>query len=179
MTGPLPARVPARRSPGTRLAALLAAAAAALAGCIDLRPGPLVSVEGLRISKVGPDATEADLLVSVQSRIAETAPLDDFRYSFAIEGRTVFRGRWSALSAVPPDESISRTLPVVIPTDLLPPADPQRPDAERPLRWSVSGSLGWEDPQRLSRILLDLGLPNPRSDFSGRGENIGPAIPPS
>lgn len=150
-------------------AATLACAAAALPGCIDLRPGPIVSVEGVRLARVGPDAAEVDLLVLVRGRSPETVPLDDFRYSLAIDGRTVFRGRWAALAAVPPGEPMRRTLPAVIPTGLLPAAEAGEP---LPLRWTVSGSVGWEDPRRLSRILLDLGLPNPRSDFTSRGEQI-------
>lgn len=163
--------IPRDGTPGARglAAAALAFAAAIPPGCIDLRPGPLVSVEGVRLARIGPDATEVDLLVLVRSRSPETVPLDDFRYSLAIDGRTVFRGRWAALAAVPPGEPTRRTLPAVIPSELLPSAGSGEP---LPLRWTVSGSVGWEDPQRLSRILLDLGLPNPRSDFTSRGEEI-------
>jgi hypothetical protein len=155
-----------------RAAAAIAFAAIALPGCIDLRPGPLVSVEGVRLARIGPDAAEVDLLVLVRSRSPETVPLDDFRYSLVVDGRTVFRGRWAALAAVPPGEPMRRTLPAVIPTELLPAAAAGEP---LPLRWTVSGSVGWEDPRRLSRILLDLGLPNPRSDFTSRGEEISAA----
>lgn len=157
-----------------RLVPLLAAALALVAsGCGIFREGPRVEVEGLQVLRRGPDAAEGDLLISIRTPAGRTIPLDDFRYSLLVDGRTVFRGRWAALAAVPPGETIRRTLPVTIPLELLPEIGGGEAAA---LRWSASGSVGWEDPQRLARILFDLGLPNPRSDFSGRGEaaTVGP-----
>jgi hypothetical protein len=157
-----------------RLAAPLAGAALLLgaSGCEIFREGPRIEVDGLQVLRRGPDAAEGDLLISIRTPAGRTIPLDDFRYSLIVDGRTVFRGRWAALAAVPPGETIRRTLPVTIPLEALP---ERVASDEVPLRWAASGSVGWEDPQRLARILFDLGLPNPRSDFSGRGEVAGAA----
>jgi hypothetical protein len=185
-------------------AILLACAAVAVGGCSavnpSLNPGPRIAVEGLSLRSIGPDAAEGDVHVRLWVDRGEPIQLDDYQYVFRVDGRTVFSGRWAALAAAPPDDPIVRSLPVVIPLSLVPeqarqaaaseaepqavpsPAGESAPTSPRtvPLNWSVSGTLGWADPARLSKILLDLGFANPRTEFSGRGEQMRlPAAPSS
>ncbi len=185
---------PCRHAAGRAL--LLAGAVLAGGGCTAVNPSftadPRIAVEGLRLRSVGPDAAEGDVLVRLWVDRGEPIALDDYQYDFRIGGRTVFSGRWAALAAAPPEDPIVRSLPVVIPLSLLPeaartasiPAPANTPTAgtteiagdppprEVPIDWSVSGTLGWADPARLSKILFDLGFANPRTNFSGRGEAI-------
>lgn len=188
-------------------AILLAAAALAGGGCSAVNPSlssePRLAVEGLTLRSIGPDAAEGDVHVRLWVDRGEPIQLDDYQYAFRVDGRTIFSGRWAALAAAPPDGPIVRSLPVVIPLGLLPeevrrlgaaePAEPpaaeasavgaaQPPDAsarEIPFNWSVSGSVGWADAARLSKILLDLGFANPRTDFSGRGGQMRLPAPAS
>lgn len=168
-----------------RTAILLAAAVLAGGGCSAVNPSftsdPRIAVEGLSLRSIGPDAAEGDVLVRLWVDRGEPIALDDYQYAFRIGGRTVFTGRWAALAAAPPEDPIVRSLPVVIPLSLLPESarsagvatssgDP--PPRGVPLEWSVSGTLGWADAARLSKILLDLGFANPRTNFSGRGEEM-------
>lgn len=179
-----------------RCAAPFTAAALACGGCStlnpSLNPGPQIAIEGLSLRAIGPDAAEADVEVRLWVDRGDPIVLDDYQYTFRIDGRTVFTGRWAALAAAPPEDPIVRRIPVVIPLPLLPEAVRQAgaappaasgPSAagageapssprEVPLRWSVNGSVGWNDPERLARILFDLGFANPRTDFAGRGEQI-------
>ncbi|MBM4105015.1 MAG: hypothetical protein FJ257_01720 [Phycisphaerae bacterium] len=151
----------------------IALAAVLPAACDSLTPAPFVAVEDLTLRRVGPDAAEAEVRVRITDRTGATVVLDDFRYSLLVDGRTVFTGRWAALAAVPPEEPMVRTLPVVIPLSLLPATtEPPAAGSGRPFAWSITGSLGWEDPNRLAKILLDLGFPNPRTNFAGRGEQL-------
>ncbi|MGA1045744.1 MAG: hypothetical protein ACO3ZY_11155, partial [Phycisphaerales bacterium] len=65
------------------------------------------------------------------------------------------------------------------PSEAAPGGEAGPPPRTVPLNWSVSGTLGWADSARLSKILLDLGFANPRTNFSGRGEQMRlPAAPP-
>jgi hypothetical protein len=196
-------RLDAPRGNRLRSAILLAAAALAGGGCTAVNPSftadPRIAVEGLRLRSIGPDAAEGDVLVRLWVDRGEPIVLDDYQYVFRVDGRTVFSGHWAALAAAPPEDPIVRALPVVIPLSLLPEAarsaatlgaaatpsaaatepagDP--PPREVPFNWSVSGSLGWADPARLSKILFDLGFANPRTDFSGRGEQMRLPAPES
>lgn len=156
-------------------------------GCVSIKPGPVVRVEGLRLRAIGPDAAEGDLSVRIWTDRPEPVSLTDFQYSLFIAGSSAFSGRWAALAAAP-DEAIIRVLPVVIPLSMLPPGATPLPEASTaeqpepaatsvPLNWSVSGTVGWEDPERLARILFDLGFANPRTDFSGRGSRLDLAAP--
>ena len=196
----------ARPEPSDRpapFAAILLGSALAASGCSALNPSltsePRIAVEGLTLRSIGPDAAEGDVHVRLWVDRGDPIQLDDYQYVFLIEGRTVFSGRWAALAAAPPDDPIVRSLPVVIPLALVPEqarpvaATEAEPPSEAasvgesgptpprtvPLNWSVSGTLGWADSARLSKILLDLGFANPRTNFSGRGEQMRlPAAPP-
>ena len=189
-------RLDAARRTLLHRAILLAFVALAGGGCTAVNPSftadPRIAVEGLRLRSIGPDAAEGDVLVRLWVDRGEPIALDDYQYVFRVDGRTVFTGHWAALAAAPPEDPIVRSLPVVIPLSLLPEAartaplpaakatgvapvatpsgDP--PPREVPFNWSVSGTLGWADPARLSKILFDLGFANPRTDFSGRGEQM-------
>lgn len=157
----------------------LALAAAAIAGgCGVLSRSPRIDVEYLSLSSVGEQGMEADLVVRISGGGPQATILTDFEYSVFIDGRRAYRGRWAALAAAPPEESILRSLPVVIPEPMLPDAATAGDPLDLP--WSVSGTVGWEDPDRLARILLDLGFATPRANFSGRGGTIEPiAVDPS
>lgn len=158
----------------------IALAAVLPAACDSITPAPFIEVEDLTLRRVGPDAAEAEVRVRITDRSGATVVLDDFRYSFLVGGRTVFTGRWAALAAVPPEEPMVRSLPVVIPLALLPAEhEAPAPGSGRTLAWSITGSLGWEDPNRLAKILLDLGFPNPRTGFAGRGEQMIDATVPA
>ncbi len=154
------------------LAPLLLVAAG---GCGAFSQAPRIEVESLSLVKVGETDAEADLVVRISGGGPQATILTDFRYSVFLEGRRAFDGRWAALAAAPPEESIVRTLPVVIPGSMLP--EGTRPDQGVAIPWSISGSVGWEDPDRLARILLDLGFATPRSGFSGRGDAM--SAPPA
>jgi hypothetical protein len=181
-------------------AMLLGLVALAGVGCSAVNPSltsePRVAVEGLTLRSIGPDAAEGDVMVRLWVDRGEPIQLDDYQYVFRVDGRTVFSGRWAALAAAPPEDPIVRSLPVVIPLGLLseetrlavaaPPTEPAADDRPSiggtgtagtstravPFNWSVSGSVGWADAARLSKILLDLGFANPRTDFSGRGDQM-------
>lgn len=144
---------------------------AALAGCGAFSEAPRVEVDSLSIVRVDDDAVEADLTVRIRGAGADAIVLTDFRYGVFLEGRRAYAGRWAALAAAPPEEAIVRILPVVVPRDRL----PEEIAAGADVAWSVAGSVGWRDPDRFARILLDLGFATPRADFSGRGASIAAA----
>lgn len=150
---------------------LAAAAVVGLAGgCSIFSQAPRIEIESLALVGVDDAGSEADLLVRISGGGPQATILTDFRYSVFISGRRAYSGRWAALAAAPAEESILRTLPVVIPDAMLAAFDDRTDGIEVP--WSVSGSVGWEDPNRFARILLDLGFATPRAEFSGRGTTI-------
>lgn len=154
------------------------AVAVVLGGCGVFSQAPRIEVESLSLVRSGESRSEADLVVRISGGGPQATILTDFRYSVFISGRRAYTGRWAALAAAPPEESIRRSLPVVIPGSMLETAAGDGGAIEVP--WSVSGSVGWEDPDRFARILLDLGFATPRAELSGRGGTItAPAAPGS
>lgn len=139
-------------------------------GCGVLSKAPRIEIESLSLVRSGTGASEADLVVRISGGGPQATILTDFRYTVFVAGRRAYTGRWAALAAAPPEESLTRSLPVVIPDSMLGGASDEVGPVEIP--WSVSGSVGWEDPDRFARILLDLGFATARAEFSGRGTAI-------
>jgi hypothetical protein len=136
---------------------LAALAPITLAGCAS--PG----IEVTSISIEDRSTQSVKLGVDVNLTNPADAPMRLLRWDYTFSsGSESYRGTWEALTTIPPQTTLSRRIPVVLPASV----------ADGP--WSVSGSLSYRSPSRLAEIFYDLGVWRPRTGFGGTGSGSAP-----
>jgi len=146
------------RPRATIAAALLAAFAIALGGCSVARPAVRATE-----ARVGTSASALTASIDITLELINTSgnevELVSYDYLIRLEDGASYDGRWAALRALPPGQTVRATVPAVVPIASA------RPGA----RWTVVGTLAYRDPQSFARILYDAGLLKTESAFEGEG----------
>jgi hypothetical protein len=143
--------------PFARLAVL---AACLLGGCSVSRPAakPLEA----KIGVTGALTTSVDITIELTNTSMNEVDLVSYDYLIRLEDGASYDGRWAALRALPPGQTVRATVPAVVPIASA------RPGA----RWTVVGTLAYRDPQSFARILYDAGLLKTESAFEGSGSLV-------
>ena len=86
-------------------------------------------------------------------------PLDAYEYVFAVDGFGSFHGRWAAMRVLPPESTITVSIPAVLPANT----------GLSDNLWTIKGDVEYQAPGILGQILFDLGIQRPTVGFSGSG----------
>jgi hypothetical protein len=137
--------------------ALLATAAAALAGCHVVRPEGRATQ--MRLGETKGDLTEVAVVRELRNPGRDEIDLVEYDYTISLADGSRYGGRWAALRALPPGQTVEATLPAVLPTASL---------AEG-MAWSASGTGKYRDPDSVFRILYEAGILKNEYSFSTNG----------
>jgi hypothetical protein len=137
--------------------ALLATAAAALAGCHVVRPEGRATQ--MRLGETKGDLTEVAVVLELRNPGRDEIDLVEYDYTISLADGSRYGGRWAALRALPPGQTVEATLPAVLPTASL---------AEG-MAWSASGTGKYRDPDSVFRILYEAGILKNEYSFSTNG----------
>ena len=137
--------------------ALLATAAAALAGCHVVRPEGRATE--MRLGETKGDLTEVAVVLELRNPGRDEIDLVEYDYTISLADGSRYGGRWAALRALPPGQTVEATLPAVLPTASL---------AEG-MAWSASGTGKYRDPDSVFRILYEAGILKNEYSFSTNG----------
>ncbi len=138
----------------------------ALAGCSGVRP-PAVSVTGIEIAERGADAIALNCLLELTNPGTISIELDEMRYTVAVDGVEVYRGRHAAEATLSGGSTRRIAIPAVV--------ESARLGGPAPASWSVSGSLWYKAPGDLAQLLVDMKVQRPNTPF--RGEGVLPSAP--
>jgi len=137
--------------------ALLATAAAALAGCHVVRPEGRATE--MRLGETKGDLTEVAVVLELRNPGRDEIDLVEYDYTISLADGSRYGGRWAALRALPPGQAVEATLPAVLPTASL---------AEG-MAWSATGTGKYRDPNSVFRILYEAGILKNEYSFSTNG----------
>jgi hypothetical protein len=137
--------------------ALLATAAAALAGCHIVRPEGRATE--MRLGETKGDLTEVAVVLELRNPGRDEIDLVEYDYTISLADGSRYGGRWAALRALPPGQAVEATLPAVLPTASL---------AEG-MAWSATGTGKYRDPNSVFRILYEAGILKNEYSFSTNG----------
>lgn len=140
----------------TTRAALLTACLLS-AGCSAMRPS--VRATGATVTERGPTTARVEIALELRNEGSTEIELVQYDYMVFLEGGASYGGRWAALRALPPGQSVTATVPAVIPLA----------DARAGIRWRASGEAEYRDPQSFARILYEAGILRTQSSFGGEG----------
>ncbi|MDZ4754601.1 MAG: hypothetical protein SGJ11_08895 [Phycisphaerae bacterium] len=127
-----------------------------VAGCAN----PTIGIRSITVKEQTADSLRLDVEVAVTNPASRPMRLLQWDYMFvesATDGGAAYHGRWEALATVPPGETMTRHVPVVLTGSGGAPAGP----------WQVRGTLSFRSPSRFAEIFYDLGLYRPETGFSG------------
>lgn len=137
--------------------ALACVAAAASTGCSVIRPEARAAEA--RVAQVGVSTTRLDIVLELANPGQTEIELVHYDYTIALADGSSYDGRWAALRALPPGQTVRATVPAIVPVA----------SAAAGGRWSVRGSVSYRDPQSFARILYEAGLLKTQSTFDGEG----------
>ena len=146
------------RPRATIAAALLAAFAIALGGCSVARPAVRATE-----ARVGTSASALTASIDITLELTNTSgnevELVSYDYLIRLEDGASYDGRWAALRALPPGQTVKATVPAIVPVA----------SARAGARWTVTGTMTYRDPQSFARILYEAGILKTESMFEGEG----------
>ncbi|MFM1867105.1 MAG: hypothetical protein RL591_513 [Planctomycetota bacterium] len=137
--------------------ALLATMAGALTGCHVVRPEGRATE--LRLGQTNGDLTEVVVVLELRNPGRDEIDLVEYDYTVSLADGSRYGGRWAALRALPPGQTVEAMLPAVLPTTSL--ADG--------MAWSASGTGKYRDPNSVLRILYEAGILKNEYSFSTSG----------
>jgi hypothetical protein len=142
----------------TRLAVLAAGMSwCVLGGCSVSRPAAK-PIEA-NIGSAGTVTAAIDITIELTNTSQNEVDLVSYDYLIRLEDGASYDGRWAALRALPPGQTVRATVPAVVPVA----------SARAGARWTVVGTLAYRDPQSFARILYEAGLLRTESAFEGAG----------
>lgn len=146
---------------GTLLPALTTAAlAVALAGCSVARPTARAAEARLgRGGAAGAATASIDIGLELTNTSGNEIELVSYDYLIRLEDGSSYDGRWAALRALPPGQTVKATVPAIVPAA----------SAREGARWTVMGTMTYRDPQSFARILYEAGILKTESMFEGAG----------
>ena len=148
-----------------RLGVLMLAVGAGASGCDGFR-APTVSVMDVKLIDATDEALALSFVMDLANPNTAAVPLQEFRYTLAIDGKEVYAGRRSGgvtLSAV---DSRQVLLPAIVPYRAVG-WTPQTVPAS--VDYTFTGRLQYYAPKRLTQVLFDTGTRRPKVPFSARG----------
>jgi len=122
-------------------------------GCRSAPP-PEISLDGAALLESTDSAQRYDLTLIITNPNPDELPLREATYSVTADGQVIFTTRASAQATVPPLQSSTVRLPIVVPSGV----------GDR--RLAVSGSLQYLAPGALAEALFDTGFRKPERPFS-------------
>ncbi|MEY3025666.1 MAG: hypothetical protein RL136_639 [Planctomycetota bacterium] len=129
-----------------------------LQGCAIVRPE--LRAAGCAIAERGPQTAQVDITLELSNPGDTEVELVNYDYLLTLEDGSSYGGRWAALRALPPRQTVQAVVPAIVP------AASARPGT----RWSVRGTASYRDPQSFARILYEAGILRTEASFSGDGE---------
>ncbi len=148
-----------------RLGVLMLAVLVGASGCDGFR-APTVSVMDVKLIDATDEALALSFVMDLANPNTAAVPLQEFRYTLAIDGKEVYAGRRSGgvtLSAV---DSRQVLLPAIVPYRAVG-WTPQTVPAS--VDYTFTGRLQYYAPKRLTQVLFDTGTRRPKVPFSARG----------
>lgn len=141
--------------------------ASALVGCAS----PAITVRNVSVQEETDQAVRLTVDVDLSNPADASMRLLQWNYTFSNASGS-YSGTWEALTTLPPRTTVSKSIPVVLPS--VAGAD----------SWNISGSLTYRSPSRVAEIFYDLGLWRPRTGFGGSSQSAAqpagqPATPPA
>jgi hypothetical protein len=128
-----------------------------LMGCHVVRPEGRATE--LRVGQSNGDLTEVAVVLELRNPGRDEIDLVEYDYTISLADGSRYGGRWAALRALPPGQTVEATLPAVLPTASL---------AEG-MAWSASGTGKYRDPDSVFRILYEAGILKNEYSFSTNG----------
>lgn len=108
---------------------------------------------------------EVDVVLELTNPGTTEVELVHYDYLITLEDGSSYDGRWAALRALPPGQTIRATVPAVVPAA----------SAHAGARWRVEGRMSYRDPQSFARILYEAGILKTEAAFAGEGALAAPA----
>lgn len=108
--------------------------------------------------------TKVDIALELRNTGDDEVDLLEYDYVVTLADGSAYGGKWAALRALPPGQTVEATIPAVLPSASVGGA------------WRVNGTLRYRDPQSIARILYESGLLRTEVGFSGAGSSILPAL---
>ncbi len=134
------------------------------AGCSVMRP-EVRATEARVVESIG-GATKVDIALELRNTGEDEVDLVEYDYLVTLADGSAYGGKWAALRALPPGQTVEATIPAVLPTASV---------GSGGVAWRVSGTLRYQDPQSFARILYESGLLRTEVGFSGAGGALRPA----
>ena len=133
-------------------------------GCTLVRPKAQASAVTIGSSKG--DTTAVVITLELLNPGEDEIELIEYDYVLRLADGAAYGGKWAALRALPPGERVTATIPAVVPTASL---------HGGATSWTVTGTLGYRDPESVVRILYEAGILKTATSVDGRGDSIRPA----
>jgi hypothetical protein len=150
-------------APAATLGLCLVASIAVAGGCSV--PRPRIEATEARIAETGGSTTRLDIVLGLTNTGSTDVELVNYDYTVSLEDGSSYGGRWAALRALPPNETVQAVIPAVVPSS----------SAREGARWTVRGQVSYRDPQSIARILYEAGFLKTEADMSGSGTLAPPA----
>ncbi len=147
--------------PGVLMLAVLAVAS----GCDGFR-APTVSVMDVSLVDATDDALALWFVMDLANPNTAAVPLQEFRYTLAIDGKEVYAGRRSGAVTLSALDSRQITLPAIVPYHAMGWTAQTLPAS---VDYILTGRLQYYAPRRLTQVLFDTGTRRPKVPFSARG----------
>ena len=129
----------------------------ALAACSVARPQ--VVAREARVAETGTATTRLDIVLDLTNAGETDVELVTYDYLLTLSDGSSYGGRWAALRALPPRQTVRAVIPAILPSA----------SAREGVRWSLGGHVSYRDPQSIARILYEAGILRTEVGFSGAG----------
>lgn len=138
---------------------ILVAVAASLGGCAGLET-PTIDVVNVRVTEQSAEAARIEAMVELTNPNDTPLPLTSASYTLSV-------GNAGSISL---DDIPNRTLPALGKQTVLLPASVRTGGANlKGAAFTISGSITYQPPGEMRKILTETGIPLPTADFSKSG----------
>lgn len=142
---------------GGAVALLLGVLVGPMSGCSVVQPE--ARARALEVGRISGDLAEVDIVVELRNPGRDEIELVQYDYTLSAGDGARYGGRWAALRALPPGQTVEARIPAVLPAS----------SVENGRTWSASGTLRYRDPSSIVRILYEAGILKTEVGFGGSG----------
>ncbi len=135
-------------------------------GCSSFR-SPSVGVGDIAVTEVTDEALAVAIIMDLENPNAAPVELYEFRYVLAVNGKEVYAGRRAGGATLSAASARRITIPAVVPYNLVGWGSAALPPTAR---YTLTGHLRHNAPNRLAQILFDTGVRRPKVAFAHQGE---------